>query len=121
MLKRFSHRFGRIDFELNCRFDVLDRISKDKPGSLDRAEEIRNHGELATANIREINCRPIRSVNSSLDFGCFQVCVDFVFDPNQVTLFGKVINAVFQCSVTHGSKKPLVERVLRDNRKSTGK
>jgi hypothetical protein len=90
-----------IDLEFDEPPDALEAVAKHEPGAIDRAEQVRDHWEAATLHAREQQGGSASSVDSALDFGNFEMGINFGFDANE--LFGalKIVDTFVKRAVAH--------------------
>ena len=99
---RLLHKGRRINLQLNEFPDCGECIAKQEVSSFTGAKQVADHREAAVSDIFKEDRRAARFVDSSLDFGCFQVRVDFRRDAHKLPRPFQVGDTLTQIPVAHG-------------------
>jgi hypothetical protein len=92
---------GGVNLELDEALHLVERVAKEKPGALGRAEQIRYHGEIGSPDMREEEGRPTRAVDAAMDGRGLKVRIDLVLNSDNLPCPRKIGNTGLQVSVAH--------------------
>src|SRR5262245_2880893 len=93
---------GRIDLEFDEMPDGLQRVTKKEPRTLQRAEEVADHGKGATFHPFKENRRSACLIDTPVNLGCFQIRIDLLLNAHQMAGALEVGNASTEIGITHG-------------------
>ncbi len=75
---------GGIDFEFHEAADAFQAVLEHEAGTVDRAEEVRDHRKAAVFDAREEDRGPAGGADAAMDFGDFEAGIDFGFDADEL-------------------------------------
>ena len=81
---RAAQHVGRIDLQRHQPFQPVQRVAKDIPHPLHRAEQIADHREAAAFDAGEIDGRPAGAKHPPLNLGRLQLRIDRLLDAHQL-------------------------------------
>src|SRR4051812_42921816 len=90
-----------VDFQFDKLPHAVEAIAKHEAGAVNGAEEVRDHWETASFHFCEEQRGASGGVNAALDFGDFQMGVDFGVDPDELIVALKIDDTFAKRAVAH--------------------
>ena len=90
-----------IDLQFDEFADAIEAVAEHEAGAVDRPEKVRDHRKAASLHAREEQGGSAGGIDAALDFGDFEMGIDFGFDANELFAALEVVDTFAKRSIAH--------------------
>ena len=108
---RPTHQVGWIDLKRDELLQAAQRIAKDVPHPINRAEKVSNHGKRTADNLVEEQSRSARPIHPALNLGDFEIGIDRRVHADELPDRLQIVDTLAKRAIHNESPLSLRDRV----------